>query len=150
MPLAAVDRASWIETEPTWSEYSTRLSSASLSITYLMLCRAITISQADAMASIRLLQCPNLLAEVFSHLEAPARFRDAEGTRTIENDRKCHECRRTLAAAALSCRAFTDHAQAVLWRRLDSMQPLLSLLSHPHPEFSDAPVTASTFYAFLL
>ncbi|KAM5544998.1 hypothetical protein V8D89_001109 [Ganoderma adspersum] len=100
------------------------------------------------MASLRLLQCPNLLAEVFSHLEVPAGLSDAEGTRAIEIDCKRKQCRRTLAAAARSCRAFTDHAQTVLWRRLDSMQPLLSLLSHPHPEFSDAPATA-TKYSFV-
>ena len=89
------------------------------------------------MAACRLLQCPELLAEIFSHLELAANLNDIDGTHTAKIDRGNQELRKTLAAAALSCRALTEHALAILWRRLDSVLPLLSLLSKPkrrHPK----------------
>ena len=93
------------------------------------------------MASGRLFQCQELLAEIFSHLEVPASLNEVEDARSIEVNCKRQERRRALASAALSFRAFTEHALAVLWRRLDSVQPLLSLLSDDHLDPSDLPLT---------
>ena len=96
------------------------------------------------MASRHLLQCPELLAEIFSHLQLSSTPSDVEDTHTqMEIDRKQQHLRKTLAAAALSCRALTGHALAVLWRRLDSMQPLLSLLSKPKRQFPKTNITVS-------
>ena len=86
----------------------------------------------------RLLQCPELLAEVFSHLDPRVGCHGLHDTCAAHILRERQELRGTLAAAALSCRALTEHAQAVLWRRLDSVQPLLSIL-----EFPNIPVTVS-------
>ena len=93
------------------------------------------------MASGRLLQCQELLAEIFSHLEVPTSLNEADDALAVEINCKRQERRSALASAALSIRAFTEHAQAALWRRLDSVQPLLSLLSDDHLDPSDLPLT---------
>ena len=98
------------------------------------------------MVSARLLQCPELLKEVCSYLELPASVNN-EGSTSSENRHERQARRSTLAAAALSCRAFTEHAQAMLWRSLDSVQPLLCLLSNSRLQVSNDPVTVSALYA---
>ena len=95
------------------------------------------------MAACRLLQCPELLAEIFSHLELAANPNDVDDTHTAKIDLGHQELRKTLAAAALSCRALTEHALAILWRRLDSLLPLLSLLSKPNRRHPKTNLTVS-------
>ncbi|KAI1785282.1 hypothetical protein LXA43DRAFT_1038870 [Ganoderma leucocontextum] len=93
------------------------------------------------MASRHLLQCPELLGEIFSNLELASRPNDVDDTCATKIDREQREVRKTLTAAALSCRALTEHALVVLWRRLDSVQPLLSLLSEPKRQSSKPHLT---------
>ena len=100
------------------------------------------------MASLRLLQCPELLAEVCSYFELPVALNNAEGPSASEFECERQQRRSTLAAAALSFRAFTTPAQAMLWRSLDSVQPLLSLLSPSHLTLT-RPVTVSVLHALL-
>ncbi|KAI1785840.1 hypothetical protein LXA43DRAFT_100192 [Ganoderma leucocontextum] len=84
-----------------------------------MLCNQSTFpSSMTPMASVRLLQCPETLAEIFSHLE-PGPGSRIKHTHAIELEHR--ELRRTLAAAARSSRALTEHALKVLWRRLGSV-----------------------------
>ncbi|PIL32778.1 hypothetical protein GSI_04895 [Ganoderma sinense ZZ0214-1] len=97
----------------------------------------------DSIPSHRLLQCPELLAEIFSHLELGTSPTDVKSSRTSEINDEHRKLRKTLAAAALSCRALTAHALVVLWRQLDSVQPLLSLLSKRKRQFPKSNITVS-------
>nr|VWO95062.1 Ubiquitin ligase complex F-box protein GRR1, putative [Ganoderma boninense] len=97
----------------------------------------------QSMAARRLLQCPELLAEIFSYLGLPTSPTNVDSTHTAEMDNEHRDLRKTLAAASLSCRALTEHAVAALWRRLESVQPLLSLLQ-PSKRERQSPKTIIT------
>ena len=98
------------------------------------------------MASCQLLRCPELLAEIFSHLELAS---NVHGTHATGNDHEQQELRKTLAVAALSCRAFTEHALAALWRRLDTVRPLLSLLLKPKRQYPKTDLIVSSLSTLL-
>ncbi|KAI1788342.1 hypothetical protein LXA43DRAFT_1025926 [Ganoderma leucocontextum] len=70
-----------------------------------------------------ILLCPDILVEIFTHLQ-PGRGPQEE-TQTRKNRRIC---RKTLLACFLTCRILSDLALDVLWRALDDIQPLLRLL----------------------
>ncbi|KAH9927032.1 hypothetical protein B0H21DRAFT_826508 [Amylocystis lapponica] len=87
----------------------------------------------------RALRCPDILYEIFDHLDlVPEQL---SGRPTIwpslrytvisraTKQSAFHPNRVVLANAACSCKAFSSPALNLLWKRLDSFQPLLQLFS---------------------
>ena len=82
---------------------------------------------------------PDILREIFNHLQ-PGRYIPDEkghsqlaiGRYTPKEDKTAakrrSECRKALFMSAITCRALSDLALDVLWRALDDIRPLLRLL----------------------
>lgn len=95
------------------------------------------------MASARILSTPQILSEVFNHLEPPVPLTQSEyGLEPYEEDQLEHlrELRRTLAHVARTCRILCEHALAVLWKKVEI--PLLFFII---PQFGRC-VEGSLFY----
>ncbi|KAI0753403.1 hypothetical protein C8Q80DRAFT_1151990 [Daedaleopsis nitida] len=75
--------------------------------------------------------CADVAKIIFEFL-APGREPDSTKTTFSTAEAQRYMCRRTLASAARTCRAWSDHALDVLWRVVDDPIHLLSLF----PSFS--------------
>ena len=84
----------------------------------------------DVTAKYSFLKNPDLMAMAFSHLQ-------------VESDEK-YWC---LLNAALTCKDFSDVALDALWEELDSLVPLLKLLSPLHVE--DGAYVCANVHVFL-
>ncbi|TFK80809.1 hypothetical protein K466DRAFT_591642 [Polyporus arcularius HHB13444] len=83
------------------------------------------------MPSIRVANSPLLLSAIFDHLEPPISSPTKKLSSVDKDTRK--ELRGALLSTALASRALSEHALAVLWRKLDDVRPLLILLSQFRP-----------------
>lgn len=91
------------------------------------------LSFMEASSGARLCQTYDLLHEVFGYLHPPSA--DPGESLTDEAEASKKELRSSLFSAAQASRALSEHALNVLWKRLDTLIPLLCLLPSFRPFF---------------